>query len=224
MPDLTRRVPSESSDSSDPEFFTVRVHNYKDDPAHDLTSLHGVFTDRAEAERIANAVSVGWDFLMAEVVPLQMASIDQIALAQRISHIRPDLPADFTEEGAAPDTGTVTDEAIGEAQTDAPDEPRDAVADAIALAEVVHEADWMMAGPRWTWRDATVRQREDALLIASAAVADPTADSDALEALVERLWSSKPRHGAPRRIEAKASKIREWLTRQGLREGGFDRS
>jgi hypothetical protein len=54
--------------------------------------------------------------------------------------------------------------------------------------------------------------------MATAAVADPTLDDDALEALVERYWSTKPKHGAPRRVSAKASKIREWLIHHGLRE------
>lgn len=344
------------------ELFTIRVHNYKDDLGHEAVSLHGLFADRAEAERIARAVSVAWDFLTADVLPIETSTIAQIAAAQDISHIAPDLPTDFTEQGhsdeqdeSPADDDTVTAdgfpdmtyraarrtpghpanphpvgsylnptresiaaEVAGEAEvmealraerTDAPqhatdseasirqefldlsaeigaagerrctyvyagrvrsvpcgindyvhggieDHPfqddltekfaahvardeafrasqspqpsttpveRDPVADAIALAPVVHEADWTMAGPRWPWHLATGAQREDALLIAHAAVADPAMDDDALEAMVARLWSTKPKHGAPRRIEAKASKIREWLAREGLREGGLDR-
>lgn len=80
------------------EFFTVRVHNYKDDLGHDAVSLHGLFTDRGAAERLARAVSLAWDFITADVLPIQSSAIAQIAAAQVISHITPDLPADFTEQ------------------------------------------------------------------------------------------------------------------------------
>lgn len=193
MPDLTLTQPA--------EMFTVRVHNYQDDPAHDAISLHGLFTNRDEAERLARAVSLAWDFITADVHPIRLSTIEQIAAAQNISHIAHDLPAD-TGDGA---------EVAAE---------RDPVADATALAPVVHEADWTMAGPRWPWHQATAQQRQDAFIIAQAAIANPTMADAALEALVARLWTLKPKHGAPRRVEAKAAKIRQWLITEGLRERG----
>lgn len=344
------------------EFLTIRVHNYKDDLGHDHVSLHGLFTDRDEAERIARAVSVAWDFITADVLPIQSSAIANIAAAQRISHIEPDLPADFEQQDsqaasvAVPDDNTivsapgfadmtyrvasrtpghpsnphpvgsylnptresiaaevaadaeimealraeradesqpapVTEESLRQEFLDLSAEigaagerrcsyvypngsvcnkkdhlhhwnehafqddltekfaahvarheaflaeqtaeqvteqvteqvsqtpvERDPVADAAALAPVVHEADWTMAGPRWPWHQATEKQRVDAFLIAQHAIADPTMDDDALVALVERFWSTKPKHGAPRRVVAKVRKIREWLISEGLRE------
>lgn len=189
------------------EYFTVQVHNFKDDPDRESASLHGLFTDASLAATVAAVIEQSWSgFIRATVVPIRIGTVEQVAAAQRISHIESNLPADF-----------------GDAQATEHATERDPVADAIALAEVVHEADWTMAGPRWPWYQATGAQREDALLIAQNAIADPGMDDDALEALVERLWSTKPKHGAPRRISAKASKVREWLISEGLREGGIDR-
>jgi hypothetical protein len=183
------------------EFFTVRVNNYKDDPTHDKTSLHGLFTDRAEAEKIAHATNLGWDFLHADVVPLHLGTFEAMAVAQGITHIEPDLPADVTGPGhslslhladddivtaegfpamtyrtarrtpghpANPHPvgsyGNPTRESIAaEVAADAEVmkalptehattptnvvEDRDPMADAVALAPVIHEADWTMAGP-----------------------------------------------------------------------------
>lgn len=315
MSDLTPSQPA--------EMFTIRVHDYKDDPAHDNVSLHGLFTDRAEAERIARAVSVAWDFISADVLPIGATAFPEIAAAQNISHIAPDLSSEFIVVGDVVDAeqtdaapaepcthpncethGKSPCEGIGcDGMTDAErteasirqefldlsaeigaagerrctyvypgatsgGEPlvcgmesyvhgshcdheyqddltarfaahvareeafraqqdseqagaepqRDSVADAIALAEVVHEADWMMAGPRWPWHQATAVQREDALLIAQNVLVDPTLDADTLQEIVVRLWSSQPRHGAPSRAAAKVRKIREWLIAEGLCE------
>lgn len=92
---------------------------------------------------------------------------------------------------------------------------RDAlVAQVQGLAVVVHEADWTMAGPRWTWREATPTQRDDAYRIAGVVLGTPTADSDTLDVLVRAHWSSIPKHGAPRRVEAKVAKIQRWLGEQ----------
>lgn len=132
MPDLTLTQPA--------EMFTVRVHNYQDDPAHDAISLHGLFTDRDEAERLARAVSLAWDFITADVHPIRLSTIEQIAAAQNISHITPDLPA-------ATGDGAEGDERASAAQDEVAEE-QDPMADATALAPVVHEADWTMAGPR----------------------------------------------------------------------------
>lgn len=80
------------------------------------------------------------------------------------------------------------------------------------LAKTVHEADWMMAGPRWPWHQSTTGQRADARNIALAALATTARDETTLEALVREHWTGAPRHGAPRRVEAKVAKIRAWLT------------
>lgn len=289
------------------EYFTVQVHNFKDDPERENASLHGLFTDASIAATVASVIEQSWSgFIRATVVPIRIGTVEQVAATQAISHIAPDLPAGVEQmiEGVADESAyhdghegdgrtsetqrpAVTEESLrqefldlsaeigaagerrctyvypngsvcnkkdhlhhwnehafqddltekfaahvarhetflAEQATERPEvqatenaTERDPVADAIALAEVVHEADWMMAGPRWPWYQATGAQREDALLIAQNAIADPTMDDDALVALVERLWSTKPKHGAPRRVVAKVRKIREWLISEGLRE------
>lgn len=81
--DLTRLLPPG-------EYLTIKVHSFKDDPYGEDASLHGLFTDKAEAERIAHDISLTYpDFLHTTVVPIQFGTIEQVAQAQGITHIEP---------------------------------------------------------------------------------------------------------------------------------------
>jgi hypothetical protein len=83
----------------DPEFFTVRVHNYKDDGDRLSPTMHGVYTRATlhEAEAFVDAVVVGaypdWDFFDAEIVPLHAATIPAVAKAQSINFLPEEMSA-----------------------------------------------------------------------------------------------------------------------------------
>lgn len=73
---------------SDFPTFAVRVHDFKDDPQAESISLHGPFTDEAQATEFADAVRAAYpDFLVAEVVPFAPATIASVAQTQRIGWV-----------------------------------------------------------------------------------------------------------------------------------------
>lgn len=94
------------------EFLTIKIHNYKDDPTGDMISLHGLFTDRTEAEAVAKTL-VPDDyngFLSATVVPLLLGTIEQVADAQRIGWI-PDPQAPSPTAAQIAESGRIEQDA-----------------------------------------------------------------------------------------------------------------
>lgn len=85
-----------------------------------------------------------------------------------------------------------------------------------ALAEVIHEGDWMMAGGEWRFCEATHAEKDQSRRLARAVLltcvtAHETDLPQAVEQVIREQWATAPRHGAPRRIAAKADKAGAWL-------------
>lgn len=85
------------------EFFTIKVHNYKDDSHGEDATLHGLFTDRVEAEQVAKTLVPDEynGFLSASVEPLHFATIGQVAQEQNIGWVPDNVPtaAQIAESG-----------------------------------------------------------------------------------------------------------------------------
>ena len=83
----------------------------------------------------------------------------------------------------------------------------------VRLAEVLHEGDWMMAGPEWRWSRAAPWQRAAAFRMAGAVLAcwreSPT-ENDTLHAAIRQNASPRPPL-TEARVAAKAERAVRWL-------------
>lgn len=103
------------------KFFTVAVHNFKDDPYRENITLHGLFTDAREATLVASQIGdeAYPDFLTAEVVPVQFGTVDQVAAAHGIDFgpVAPQPATTAAPKGsyANPTAESIAAEVAGEA-------------------------------------------------------------------------------------------------------------
>lgn len=83
-----------------------------------------------------------------------------------------------------------------------------------SLASAIHEADWNMRGPRWTWGDATLSEkmlaRTQARKVAFVEAAND--DADVARMVETALYLTMPVNVSDACVKAKTEKALAWLT------------